>query len=313
VKIWRDISNFTAKNTVITIGSFDGVHLGHKHVLSQLKKIASDINGESVVLTFFSHPLTVLNPNKKFSKLTTIEEKIELFKKTGIDHLILIPFTTELSKMDYISFTTTILIEKLNLNTILVGYDNKMGKDGGGNYLQLTKLSKKLNFNVIKQDKFSIDNINPNSTLIRELLSNGKLKKASKLLGYPYTLHGTVKYGNQIGSKLGFPTANIQVSEDKFIPANGVYITLVNYNNKKYKGMMNIGIRPTINDTYKMPVIEVHIFDFEKNIYNEEIEVNILMRVRNEYNFNSLNELKNQLVNDKKTALKLLCEEFNFC
>jgi len=305
MKIWREISNFTVKNTVITIGSFDGVHLGHKHILSQLKTIAKQTNSKSVVFTFYPHPQAVLNPNKKFIKLTTIDEKIELIKESGIDHLVIFPFTKDFSQITYKEFIKSILLKKLNLKTLLIGYDNKIGNNGEGTFTQLTYLSKELDFNIIEQNKLITNGITPNSTRIRELILKDKLQDAYKLLGYSYFIKGKVIKGNQIGKKLEFPTANIQLPEDKLIPSNGVYAVNISYKNNLYKGMMNIGTRPTIKDASNKIIIEVHIFDFNKDIYDKYIKVSLLKKIRNEHHFQSLNELKTQLKKDRDTILSI--------
>jgi riboflavin kinase/FMN adenylyltransferase len=295
---------------VITIGSFDGVHLGHQQVLKQLNSIADNVNGESVVFTFSPHPVKVLFPEKEFVLLTTIEEKIELFKSAKIDHLILFPFTKEFSQLSYTEFVKTILVDKLNLNTMLIGYDNTIGKDKQGDFDQLVTLSKTLKFSVVRQKEVKFEESKLSSTHIRNLLSNGKLLEASKLLGYNYILSGTVVHGQQIGNKLGFPTANVLPYDNKFVPGMGVYAVLVHYNDMVYKGMMNIGVRPTIEDYAKKPVIEAHLFDFNENLYGKFIKINIVRKLRNEFKFNSVDALRAQLKKDKQFALETLEKEF---
>jgi riboflavin kinase/FMN adenylyltransferase len=267
LKIWEDISQFTAKNPVLTIGSFDGVHLGHRAVIEQLIELSKQNNGESVIFTFSPHPLKVLHPKKNFVLLTTIEEKINIFKEAGVDHLILFPFTREFSKLSYQEFVTTILLKQIHMNTLLVGYDHTIGRNKEGNFEQLKKLGKHHNFNVVLQKQVSITDVSLSSTTIRNLLTSGKLLEASKLLGYPYLISGTVVHGQHLGNKLGFPTANILPPDNKFIPGNGVYAIVVNYNTIRYKGMMNIGVRPTIEDNLAIPVIEAHLFNFNENLY----------------------------------------------
>lgn len=310
MRIWNDISSFTAKNPAITIGSFDGVHLGHRHVLSQLNKIALNNNGESVVFTFSPHPIKVLAPNKEFVLLTTIDEKIELLEKAGIDHLILFPFTKEFSKLAYADFVKTILVEKIGAHTLLTGYDNTVGKNREGDFNQLVKLSNKLGFKVVQQDELKIEDGQLSSTNIRNLLTQGKLLAASKLLGNPYVLSGVVVHGHQLGNKLGFPTANLMPPDNKFIPGNGVYAILIDYNEATYKGMMNIGVRPTIDDNAPKPVIEAHLFNFNDNLYDEFIKISIVRKLRDEYKFNSVDALRSQLKKDKIFALETLHKEF---
>ncbi len=310
MKIWTDISKFKAKNPAITIGSFDGVHLGHMQVINQLKKIAEKANGETVVFTFSPHPARVLAPEKNFVLLTTIEEKTELFENAGIDHLIIFPFTKDFSKLSYQEFVETVLIKQLKLNTILVGYDNKIGHKRKGNYTELIKLSNKYGFNIEQQEQLTLDENDLSSTNIRSLLNNGKLLNASKLLGYPYVISGEVVHGQHLGNKLGFPTANILPPENKFIPANGVYAITVEYNEKKYLGMMNIGIRPTLEDYTTTPVIEAHLFNFNEQLYGKRIKISIIRKLRNEYKFDSVDALRAQLKKDKEFALETLHKEF---
>lgn len=306
MKIWNDISNFTAKNPVVTIGSFDGVHLGHRHVLKQLNKIALENSGESVVFTFSPHPVKVLAPDKEFVLLTTIDEKIELLEKAGVNHLILFPFTKEFSKLAYVDFVKTILVEKLGINTLLTGYDNTIGKNREGDFNQLVKISHKLEFNVVQQNELNVEDGKLSSTNIRNLLTQGKLFESSRLLGYPYILSGVVVHGHQIGNKLGFPTANLMPPDNKFIPGNGVYAILVDYRWATYKGMMNIGVRPTIDDSAPKPVIEAHLFGFNDNLYDEFIKISIIRKLRDEFKFNSVDALRSQLKKDKQFALETL-------
>lgn len=310
MKIWEDISKFNAKNPVITIGSFDGVHLGHQYMLKQLCKTAENVEGESVVFTFSPHPAKVLAPDKELVLLTTIEEKITLFKKAGLQNLILFPFTKEFSELSYIEFVKTILVEKLGIHTLILGYDNTVGKNKQGNYEQVKALSVQAGFNLVRQDEIRFNESNLSSTNIRSLLSNGKLLEASKLLGYPYILSGNVVHGQQIGNKLGFPTANVLPYDNKFIPGMGVYAVLVEYKGTNYKGMMNIGVRPTIEDYAQKPVIEAHLFDFKGNLYGEFIKISIIRKLRNEFKFESVDALRAQLKKDKLFALETLDKEF---
>lgn len=310
MKIWEDISEFHAKNPVITIGSFDGVHKGHQEVIKQLNEIAKQQMGESVIFTFSPHPVKVLKPDQDFVLLSTIEEKLELFKKYGIDHVILFPFTKELSQKSHTEFVKEILVDKLKLNSLLVGYDNTVGKNKEGNFEQLVALGKQYNFNVIQQTEVKIDQGDLSSTNIRKLLTIGKLFEAAKLLGYPYILSGTVVHGQQIGNKLGFPTANLLPAENKFIPGNGVYAILINYKGTTYKGMMNIGIRPTIEDYANKPVIEAHLFNFTGNLYGKFIKISVIRKLRDEHKFNSVDALRAQLKKDKIFALETLNKEF---
>lgn len=295
---------------MVTIGSFDGVHLGHMEVIKQLNDIAKKVNGESVIFTFFPHPLRVLAPEKEFVLLTTIEEKIDLFSKAGVDHVVIYEFTKDFARLNYQDFVKTILLDQLHMHTILVGYDNKIGKNREGNYHELVKFSKTSGFNIARQNKVTLDDSELSSTQIRELLTAGRLFDASKLLGYPYILSGTVIHGHQLGNKLGFPTANILPPVNKFIPGMGVYAITVEHGEKRYLGMMNIGIRPTLEDGTKKPVIEAHLFDFNGNLYGEFIKILIIRKLRNEYKFDSIDALRNQLKKDKAFAIETLHKEF---
>jgi len=306
VKIWDDISNFEANNPVVTIGSFDGVHLGHQQVFNQLIQLTDQINGESVIFTFSPHPATVLSPEREMVLLTTIDEKMELFRKAGIKHLVLFPFTKEIASLTYQEFVKEILVEKLHIHTLLVGYDHTIGKNREGNFEQLQAISKTLGFKVVQQNEVIIENGKLSSTNIRNLLSKGSLAEANKLLGYSYLLSGIVIHGNQLGNKLGFPTANLVPPQNKLIPDYGVYAVIVHIEETAYQGMMNIGLRPTINENNTRPLIEAHLFNFSGNLYDKYIKISIIQKLRDEYKFNSLDELKNQLILDKKMALQAL-------
>jgi len=310
LKIWHDIIAFKAENPVITIGSFDGVHRGHLEVINQLKFIADEVNGESVVFTFSPHPSSILAPDKELVLLTTLEERITLFSKTGIDHLIIFPFTREFSDLSYEQFVKTILVDQLHIHTLLLGYDNKIGHGRQGNYEQLAGLSEKLGFEIRTHKALKIDHLNLSSTHIRKLLSQGYLYEASKLLGYPFLISGTVVHGKSLGNKLGFPTANLLPPDRKFVPANGVYAVLVEYKHQTYKGMMNIGVRPTIEDYATKPILEVHLFNFSGNLYGEWVQVSIYRKIRDEFKFDSIEALREQLKKDKLQAELILEKEF---
>lgn len=306
MKIWTDITAFSAKNPVLTIGSFDGVHLGHKQILNQLKELAKGVQGESVLLTFSPHPASVLHPERPFVLLTTLDEKIELLRNYGIDHLVIIHFTKEFSQLPYDEFVESFLKKKIGIHTFLVGYDNRIGKNKGGDFENLEKLSHKYGFCIEKSNQLLLNDEKLSSTQIRKLLSNGELSKASEFLGYPYVLSGKVVKGQHVGSQLGFPTANIAPPANKFIPANGVYAIKARFENKPYAGMLNIGFRPTIKSEHEVsPVIEAHLFDFDRQIYGRHIELFIIKKLRDEQKFNSLDDLRLQLQKDKQEALRI--------
>jgi riboflavin kinase/FMN adenylyltransferase len=308
VKIHYNLDNFEAKTPVVTIGTFDGLHKGHQLVVSQLKELADKMEGESVIFTFYPHPRVVTSPNETSLRLlTTKEEKIGLFEKMGIDHLIIYPFNKEFAALSYSDFVRTILVEKMATKCLVVGYDHRFGKNREGGYEYLKNCAVKYNFEVIRTDALSVKADKISSTKIREALESGDIPKANHYLGYNFTLHGTVVSGKQLGRKLGFPTANIEASDKyKIIPGYGVYAVYADFEGKTYKGMLNIGMRPTFNKNADNRSIEVHIFDFEEDIYGREITLNFIAKIREEQKFAGIESLVNQLNEDKITALKLL-------
>jgi len=310
VKIYTNIENiekFNAKNSVLTIGTFDGVHLGHVKVIKNMKKIAERINGETVLFTFYPHPRFVVNGYKQEIKLiTTIEEKKELLKKVGIDHLIIYPFTKEFSKLSYIDFVKNILVDKLNLKHLVIGYDHKFGHNREGSFEYLNECAKKYNFTIERIEALNVNNISISSTIIREALRNGDIITANKDLGYSFSVTGKVVKGLGLGRQIGFPTANIDCHKDKLIPADGIYAVHVIVDNEIHKGMLNIGSRPTVNDDESDITFEVNIFNFDRDIYDKNITVKFKKRIRNEKKFDSLLALRNQLKIDKIDALKIL-------
>ncbi|WP_346855113.1 bifunctional riboflavin kinase/FAD synthetase [uncultured Draconibacterium sp.] len=308
MKIHYNLDNFEAKTPVVTIGTFDGLHKGHQLVVSQLKELAGKMGGESVIFTFYPHPRVVTSPNEtNLRLLTTKEEKIGLFEKMGIDHLIIYPFNKEFAELGYSDFVRTILVEKMGTKCLVVGYDHRFGKNREGGYDYLKNCAVKYNFEVIRTDALSVKADKISSTKIREALESGDIPKANHYLGYNFTLHGTVVSGKQLGRKLGFPTANIEASDKyKIIPGYGVYAVYAEFEGKTYKGMLNIGMRPTFNKNADNRSIEVHIFDFEEDIYGREITLNFMAKIREEQKFAGIESLVNQLNDDKITALKLL-------
>ena len=306
MKIYKNIDEISSvRNAVVTVGTFDGVHKGHQVIISRINQIANKIGGESVIVTFSPHPQIVLHPDKNIFVLNTQEEKIKLLNLHKINHLIIIPFTHEFASISYIDFIKNILINKLQAKKLVIGYDHHFGKNREGMLLHLLNYGKKYNFEVeeIKEQKF--DNIAVSSTKIRKALFEGDIKSANNLLGYNYNINGKVVNGNKIGRDLGFPTANLEFDDKhKLLPAFGVYAVDVEFDNKKYGGMLSTGVRPTINGNNR--VTEVNIFNFDKNIYSQNINVSFIERLRNEVKFDSLDDLKKQLINDKENALKIL-------
>jgi riboflavin kinase / FMN adenylyltransferase len=310
VKIYTDISNFEARRPVITIGTFDGVHLGHQKVIARLKEIAQSHGGESVIFTFYPHPRLVTAPGEKNLRLlTTLEEKKELFARFGIDHLIVFPFTKAFSQLSYAQFVEEVLVKQLHTHCLVVGYDHRFGKNREGGFEYLQNCAKKFGFEIEKLDVLLIDNDHVSSTLIRKALDDGDVSLANQFLGYRYTLHGTVIEGQRVGRKLGFPTANIEASDPhKLIPGYGVYAVEVLLSGKKYGGMLNIGSRPTFNKNADNRSIEVHIFDFSGDIYNKEITLIFAGKIREEQKFSGVEALREQLRKDKIAALKILVD-----
>jgi riboflavin kinase/FMN adenylyltransferase len=310
VKVYHNINNFEAKNPVVTIGTFDGVHLGHQKVIARLKEFARKHDGESVIFTFHPHPRLVTSPNEgNLRLLTTIEEKKQLFEKSGIDHLVVYPFTKSFSELSYSSFVKNILVDKLKTRCLVVGYDHRFGKNREGSFEYLKECAKGYNFKIEKLDALLVDEVHVSSTHIRNALEDGDVEQANKFLGYRFTLHGTVVEGQRVGRKMGFPTANIEASDpNKLIPGYGVYAVEIILSGEKYGGMLNIGTRPTFNNNADNRSIEVHIFNFSGDIYNKEITLIFEAKIRDEKKFSGPEALVEQLKKDKETALRILAE-----
>lgn len=301
LKIYQDLNSYTAINPVVTIGIFDGVHLGHAQILERLKKIAAETGGETVVVTLWPHPLLVLGkkPND-IQLLSTLDEKINLIGKHGIDNLIILPFTRDLANVTYREFIQNYLISRIRAKHIIVGYNHHFGKDRKGGFEQLKDMAEGSKFSVERQNPVMIENKIVSSSAIRQLISEGDVSLAGKLLGYHYSVEGRVVKGKEIGKRLGFPTANISVNdENKLIPLTGVYAVNVEVGNIFYNGMMNIGIRPTIAEQVHNLTIEVHILHFNSDIYNRDIRLHFIERIRDEKKFRNTDELVEQLKCDK--------------
>ena len=308
MKIHYSLDHFQARTPVVTIGTFDGLHKGHQVVLDKLKELAREVNGETVVFTFYPHPRVVTSPDEASLRLlTTSEEKIQLFRKFGIDHLIIYPFNKEFSEMSYSDFVSKILVHKIGTKCLVVGYDHKFGKDREGSYAYLQECADRFGFRVEKMDALSVKDDNISSTKIRAALEAGDIRKANHYFGHEFSLHGTVVEGKQLGRKIGFPTANIEASDkSKIIPGYGVYAVMVEIAGKWHKGMLNIGTRPTFNKNADNRSIEVNIFDFSDDIYKEPITLNFIDKIRNEQKFNGIEALAEQLKKDKISALEIL-------
>lgn len=306
MKTHLSIASFTPQNkAIVTIGTFDGVHIGHQKILKKITQIANEENYESVVLTFFPHPRMVLQQDNSIKLLNTISEKEKLFKNIGIDHLIIHPFDEEFSKLSAEDFVKKILVDQLNIQKIVIGYDHRFGKDRSANLDDLIEFGIKYNFEVEQISAEEINNNAVSSTKIRNSLLDGDIETANSYLGYSYDFTGTVIKGKQLGRTIGFPTANISIEEEyKLLPKNGVYIVQTRIDSTDYLGMMNIGTRPTIDGTTQS--IEVYILDFDKEIYNTKLTVSILKFIREEKKFESFEHLKEQIEKDKITTIKFV-------
>ncbi len=306
VKVYYNLSEFTQPtNSVVTIGTFDGVHLGHQKILKRLVSEAKALQGESVLLTFYPHPRMVLFPERKQLLLSTLDEKIYLLRQQGIDHLIIQPFTREFSMMTYEEFVREILVRQLAVKKLVIGYDHQFGRNREGSFENLRKMAPEIGFEVDEISAKLIDDNVISSTKVREALEAGRVEEANALLGYQYAISGTVVKGRQLGRTIGFPTANVVVSDTfKLIPSNGVYAVQVLHNDKVYQGVMNIGVRPTVDGVSRTN--EVHIMDFNSDIYGESLKVNFVQRIRDEVKFDSLHALKSQIKKDEQMARSLL-------
>lgn len=285
------------------MGTFDGVHIGHTAILDKICKVANNEGLESVILTFFPHPRLIVSNNYDIKLLNTIEEKAALLEKKGIQNFIIHPFDKLFSELSPREFVTQVLVGKLNIQKIVIGHDHKFGKDRAADFNDLINFGKEFGFEVEEISAQQINEVSVSSTKIRNSLLEGNVSLANDYLGYPYVLTGIVVKGNQLGRTIGFPTANIEIPEEyKLIPKNGVYVVTVNVNQQTVFGMMNIGIKPTLGEN-KLS-IEVHLLNFEKDIYNQKIQVNILVRLRDEHKFESFEALKLQLEVDKQNTIQ---------
>lgn len=306
MKTFHSIFEFNSnKKSVITIGTFDGVHMGHKKILDKVISEAKLRNEESIVLTFYPHPRFILNENANVRLLNTIDEKADLLNKTGLTSLIIHPFDKEFADLSAEEFIKKILIDQLNVSKIIIGYDHRFGKNRSADINDLIQFGAKYNFDVEQISAQELNDIAISSTKIRTALINGEITLANNYLGYPYSFSGKVIKGNQLGRTIGFPTANIQINEFfKLIPKNGVYIVKCLVNKQSVNGIMNIGNRPTLNGTSQS--IEVHLLNFDQSIYDSEITVELLEFIRNEQKFENLEALKHQIEKDKLQAIQYL-------
>ena len=306
MKIYTDLSNYTSKNkTFVTIGTFDGVHVGHQKVLSNLINSAKKDNATAVLLTFFPHPRMVLHKDTSIKLINTIDERIRLLEKTGLDTLVIHEFTKDFAEKTALDFVKNVLVDNLKISKLIIGYDHRFGKNREGNFEQLTAFGKTFCFEVSKIPQQEIDHITISSTKIRKAIELGNIEEANRNLGYAFMLTGEIGKGNNLGEKIGFPTANLAIKETyKLLPKTGSYIVKSQLEYETVYGMMNIGFNPTVKG--KTQTIEIHFFNFNKDLYGKKIQIDVLKFLRDEQKFDSVEDLKNQLEKDKQKSLKII-------
>lgn len=304
MKIYQSLNEFKpSKKTIVTLGTFDGVHLGHTAILDKICTIAKQENLESVLLTFFPHPRLIISNDSEIKMINTMAEKAMLLEQKGIQNFIIHPFDKLFSELSPREFVEQVLIKQLNIQKIIIGYDHKFGKNRAADFNDLIAFGKEFDFEVEEISAKQVNEVSVSSTKIRNSLLVGKVSLANEYLGYAYMLSGIVVKGNQLGRTIGFPTANIEIPESyKLIPKYGVYLVTAIVNNKSIFGMMNIGIKPTLGGN--LLSIEVHLLHFSEDIYGQKIQVNVIERLRDEQKFESLEALKSQLEIDKKTTIQ---------
>ncbi len=305
MKIYQSYQDFSKipKSTIVTIGTFDGVHIGHQEIIKQLSN--NDRQSESVILTFFPHPRIVLQKDTNVKLLNTIDEKVDLLKKAGLNHLIVQPFTKEFSRLTALDFARDILAESIKTDKLIIGYDHRFGRNREGSFEELKDYGKIYDFEVEEIPAQNIQNITVSSTKIRHALEEGAIEKANSYLGYHYMLTGTIVSGNALGRQFDYPTINLNIEEEyKLIPKSGVYVIETLIKEQLFFGIMNIGRRPTING--KKKTIEVHLLDFNKDLYGEKIQVDLLTRLRDEQRFDSIEDLYTQIKKDEIKARSLI-------
>ena len=297
------------RNAVVTIGTFDGVHNGHRIITKQLTEKAAAINGESIIITFNPHPRRIVgNQHSELRLINTIAEKIELLEKQGIDHLVIVPFTSEFAEQTALEYVEQFLVAHFHPRCIVIGYDHRFGKNREGNYQLLEALKSKHGYELMEIPAEVLNDNTISSTRIRTSVINSHIAAANSYLGYAYFFEGTVVEGNKLGRTIGYPTANIRMNDtEKLMPGNGVYAVRVkrmNQNGTWMKGMMNIGVRPTVDGTRQ--TVEVNIFDFDADIYGETLRIEVICHLRGEQKFSGLDSLKAQLQKDKDASQLLL-------
>ncbi len=309
MKVYHSLSEFSPlSKAVVTVGTFDGVHKGHQILLDRIKAIAAEDNADSVLLTFYPHPRLVLFPEQNDLKLlTSLEEKIELLEKSGINHLIVHPFTKEFSRTTALEYVRDILVAGIGVQKLVIGYDHHFGRNREGSLENLRAIAPGYDFEVEEIPAQMIDDVNVSSTKVRNALLEGDIVRANEFLGYPYSLSGEVVRGNEIGRSIGFPTANLQpVYAHKLVPGNGVYAVTIDFDDRVYHGIANVGKRPTISRGEGNATIEAHLFNFSSDLYGKILEVNFHARIRSEIKFDNIEALKVQIEKDSSVARNLL-------
>ena len=308
MQVYKHINQYHSKEkSVLTIGTFDGVHKGHRQILKQLTRTAKCLKHQAIVLSFFPHPRMILHPDSNVKLIDTVEEKIAKMKIFGIDHLIIHPFSRNFSRLTADTFVSKYLVKKLNLSTIIIGYDHRFGINREANIDTLIEFGKKYHFKVQIISPQQVEDISVSSTKIRKALTTGDIKTATAYLQKKYSVHGIVIEGDSLGRTIGFPTANVSILEDyKLLPQPGVYFVSCQLDQTNYYGMLNIGNRPTINQIEEKNSIEVHLFDFNQSIYGKKLSIHFDQRIRDQIKFRSLSNLKDQLQKDKQHCLNMI-------
>lgn len=295
------------KPTIVTIGTFDGVHIGHKEILKKLTTEAKRLQLDSVILTFFPHPRIVLQKDSDIKLINTIDERVVIFSKTELDHLIIHPFTKEFANLTAESYVKNVLVDSLNMKKIIIGYDHRFGKNRTANIDDLKRFGNEFGFEVEEISAQELDDVAVSSTKIRKALDRGDLETANNYLGYPFMLNGTVVRGKGIGKTISFPTANLDIKETyKLIPKNGVYVVKSILDGRETFGLMSIGTNPTVGGTTR--TIETYFLDTEKDLYGQTIEIALLAKIREEETFDSLEALQKAIKNDEAFARKYIAE-----
>lgn len=306
MQVYRSIENLPSfKNAVITIGTFDGVHEGHRKIISALIREAQSVDGESIIITFHPHPRKIVNPDESLHLINTLDEKIELLSKTGVDHLVIVPFSHEFSEQSADEYIENFLIRRFRPHTIIIGYDHHFGKGRQGNFMMLAEKADHYGYRLLEIPKYILDEIAVSSTKIRNALLQSDIETANKLLGYEFFFEGVVIRGDQLGRKLGYPTANLEYSDpEKIHLGHGVYAAYAELDGTSLKGMLSIGTRPTLKNSDER--IEINLFDFDEEIYGKTLRVIVKRYLRPQEKYASLDELIEQLKKDKEESLEVL-------